>query len=257
VPAAVIAIVALGELYSACGYQGAGADEEDWQAVRELFAERHRPGELIVFAPGWIDPLGRHHLGDSMTVEMAARMDAARFPVIWEVSQGGAEAPEVQGKSADDTWELGDLRVRRFERVARQLVYDFTSEVAGARIEGPAVGRPARRLEEVGFEPHYCVRAEVRPGGKLVIEYPDAKLGKELVGYVGLADVFTRRDIRSPGWLSVSIDGDEVARTRAGIDDGWVGFRIETEPDDAAVVRFTVEAREPRRLVCFAAEARR
>ena len=225
--------------------------------MREQFAERNRPGELIDFAPDWIDPLGRHHLGDSMSVELAARMDAARFPVIWEVSRDGAEAPEVEGMTAARTWELGSLRVRRFEQDAKRLVYDFAAELASARIDGPAAGRPARRLEEVGFEPHYCVRAEVRPGGELTIRYSDVPLGTELVGYVGLADVFTRRDIRSPGWLTLRIDGQQVARARAGIDDGWVRFSVDTDEGDGAEVEFVIEAKDPRRLVCFAAEARR
>jgi hypothetical protein len=256
VPAAVIAIVAIGELVATLGYDHAGPAESDWKQVRELFAERHRPGELIVFAPRWIDPLGRHHLGDSMTVEMAARMDAGRYPVIWEVGFEGARAPETAGLDSERSWEIGSLVVRRYQQKPAELVYDFTSEVGSASIRGPAVGRPSRRLEEVGFEPHDCVRAEVRAGGTLEIEYPAARLGTELVGYVGLADIFTRRDIRSPGWLEVRIAGKKVARTRAGIDDGWVRFAATTEPSAAATVTFVVEARDPRRLVCFAAEAR-
>src|SRR5690606_4755334 len=98
------------------------------------------------------------------------------------------------------------------------------------------------RLEEVGFAPHRCVRVEPRPDQTVRLVYRGVRLGTALVGHVGLADVFTRRDVRAPGALQVSIDGRVVAEVSVGVDDGWVRFEAATEPADAAEVVFAATA---------------
>ncbi len=88
---------------------------------------------------------------------------------------------------------------------------------------------------------------------------PAVALGSQLVGYVGLADVFTRRDVRAPGELAVEIDGTRVVTKRVGVDDGWVRWTVSTTPGPHAVA-FVATAIGPKakdRLICFAAEARR
>jgi hypothetical protein len=115
------------------------------------------------------------------------------------------------------------------------------------------------RLEEVGFEPHRCVRVEPQPDQTVRVQYPGVRLGTRLVGYVGLADVFTRRDVHAPGALVVTIDGQPVAETRVGVDDGWVRFEAQTAPAERADVVFAATAvgvGAHKRLICFAAEAR-
>ena len=86
--------------------------------------------------------------------------------------------------------------------------------------------------------------------------FPQLELGGELVGYVGIADVFTRRDVRDPATLSVEVGGKVVASATAGVDDGWVRFAAPTTPGPADVT-FVVGSAAANRLVCFAAEARR
>jgi hypothetical protein len=81
------------------------------------------------------------------------------------------------------------------------------------------------------------------------------QLGTKLVGYAGLADVFTRRDIRAPGSLTVEIGGRQVAAVKPGVDDGWVRFEAPTTPGPADVT-FVASADAPQRRICFAAEAR-
>jgi hypothetical protein len=87
------------------------------------------------------------------------------------------------------------------------------------------------------------------------IGFPGLPLGRELVGYAGIADVFTRRDVRSPGRLDVEIAGKVVASVTAGVDDGWVRFAAPTTPGAADVV-FVARASDAGRRICFAAEAR-
>lgn len=256
-PALLLVAVSLWEIVAVARSARRAPEPADWSALSAALHRRHQQGELIAFAPRWIDPIGRREVGDLIPIEMAARMDAARYAVIWEVSQGGARAPETAGAKRTWSQDFGRLALARWEKAPAEVATDFLAAFPGAK----TTGGPAQvSLEEVGFEPHRCVRAVPRPDGTIDVSYPAVELGRELVGYVGLADVFTRRDIRDPGELVVAVDGAEVARVRAGVDDGWVRFAVKTTPAPAARVVFSAHAvgKNARdRRVCFAAEARR
>jgi hypothetical protein len=258
-PAALIVVVALVELVAVTRVGAGQPSEADWRAASAALRARHQPGDLIVFAPGWIDPLGREYLGDLIPIDMAARMDAARYPVVWEVAAEGAQAAELAGESATDSARFGGLTLRRYQRAAPSVVTDFVAAFGGATVTGPSVGRPSVRLEEVGFAPHRCVRVIPAPDQTVEVRYPDVELGDRLVAAVGLADVFTRRDVREPGRLVLLVDGAEVAAATVGVDDGWVHLAAATRPGRAEVVfRLTAVGLGARdRRLCFAAEARR
>ncbi|RMH38025.1 MAG: hypothetical protein D6689_20340 [Deltaproteobacteria bacterium] len=243
-----------------------GTDAE-WRAAAGAVRQRYRRGDLIVFAPRWTDPIGRMVLGDLIPVETAARMDAARYGRIWELSVRGARAPE--GRGARVAWHaaFGAVTVRLLEREPVEVVTDFVDAFSRAAVAGAYATRsrdrdvaPAVDIEEVGFEPHRCVRVVPRPDQTVRVTYSPVALGRSLVGYVGLADVFTRRDRREPARLQVEVDGRPVADVTVGVDDGWVRFEADTEPSPRATVTFAATAlggRATDRLVCFAAEARR
>jgi hypothetical protein len=251
-PALLLVAVALWEIVATvrAGSDVPGADE--WQRAAAAVRADHRVGDLIVFAPDWIDPVGRQHLGDLIPLEMAARMDAARYGRIWELSIRGARSRDTRGLEPVTTTGFGGVTVRLFERPAVEVVTDFLAAT-------PAGGGARVDLQEVAFEPHRCLVARPAPGGSVEVRFPAVALGTRLVGYVGLADVFTRRDDREPGRLEVSIDGAVVASLEAGIDDGWVRFEASTTPSASAEVVFRASAgpRARNRLICFAAEARR
>ncbi len=247
--AVLLVVVALWEVLRVLGAQA--PDEAAWAKAAAFVRQNHEPGELIVFAPSWTDPLGRAALGDRIPMEMAARMDAARYGTIWELSLGGARAAETHGLAPVLETSIAGITVRRFERAPAMVSYDFVAAAGEARMRGAATAS----LEEVGFEPHRCIKAVPAAGGEVTVTYPQARLGTELVGYVGLADVFTRRDVRQPGHLQVLVRGKEVAQVSPGVDDGWVRFAVKTEPG-VAEVRFVASAAVPQRLICFAAEAR-
>ena len=227
-------------------------DDPAWDRAAEVVRAGYQPGDLIVFAPDWVDPVGRLHLGDLIPVEMAARMDAARYGRIWELSIRGAHAAETTGLAPVATTD-GDVTVRRYERAPAVIVSDIREQLGGARSDGP---RPVIELAEVGFAPHRCVQITPVPKHPVRITFPQLMLGSSLVGYVGLADVFTRREIRVPAQLDVEIGGTIVASITAGVDDGWVRFEAKTTPGPTDVT-FIARADAPQRLICFAAEARR
>jgi hypothetical protein len=254
VPAIALVVIAAWE---SCATVTAGdgvPGDAAWARAAQRVRARFAPGDLIVFAPRWIDPVGRLHLGDLIPVGDAARMDAARYATIWELSIRDARAPETAGLATTDVEDAGGVVVRRFTRTPAVVVTDFVAAAATARTDRGAVPRAV--LAEVGFEPHRCLQVVPAPGTAVRITFPQAALGGELVGYVGLADVFKRRDIRAPADLDVEIDGKPVATTRFGVDDGWVRFAAPTTAG-AHDVTFVARATTRDRLICFAAEARR
>jgi hypothetical protein len=257
-PAVLLLVVSLWEAWAARVDAIDVPGELEWTAAEKLVRAGYRPGDLIVFAPDWIDPIGRMHLGDLMAVRDVARMDAAKYARIWEVSIRGARAPETAGLHV-----VGDsdrvkvfptgIHVRSYEQTPVHVLADVRDLLATAKIDGG--GAPHRELAEVGFAPHDCI--EVTPASKqpVRITFPGVKLGEKLVGYVGLADVFTRRDIRAPGKLEVQLAGRPLASATPGVDDGWVRFEAATSPGTGELT-FVISADAPSRLVCFAAETR-
>jgi hypothetical protein len=259
-PALILVVISLWEMVAVTRARILTPSERDWQALSSALRAAHRPGDLIVFAPAWIDPVGRQHLGDLIPIEMAARPDAARYAVVWEVAEEGARAPDTAGLTADRTQEFGPLLLRHYRQTPVAVVTDFAAALPTATISGRGKGRPSVRLEEVGFAPHRCVLVVPQPDQTVRLAYPSVALGSELVGHVGLADVFTRRDVRDPARLVVSVDGRALADVTVGVEDGWVRFRAPTAPKAGAAVEIAATALGPRardRRVCFTLEAHR
>jgi hypothetical protein len=252
VPALLLVVISLWEVCAARRDAASVPGDGAWHAAAQQVRAGYRPGDLIVFAPDWIDPVGRSHLGDLIPLEMAARMDAARYGRIWEVAIRGARSPDTAGLPAAETEDHDGVVVRRYERAPAIVVGDVVERLATATTTG---ARPTLELAEVGFAPHRCLQVSPAPGTPLRITFPQLPLGHELVGYAGIADVFTRRDVRSPGRLDVELAGKVIASATAGVDDGWVRFAAATPPG-APDVTFVVRATDANRRICFAAEAR-
>jgi len=250
-PALLLVAIAIWEIIATRSQAASVPGDDAWARAAAIVRQGHRPGDLVVFAPEWADPIGRLHLGDLIPLETAARMDAARYARIWELSIRGASSRDTAGLVPVERKQVDGIELRRYERAPAVVVADVRDKLVTARIEGSA----RVELSEVGFEPHRCVL--VVPSGKPVrITFGQLPLGSELVGYVGLADVFTRRDNRDPGTLDVELGGAVVASTTVGVDDGWVRFRVATKPGPAEVT-FIARAPSAGRQICFAAEARR
>jgi hypothetical protein len=249
IPAVVLIAIAVWEIVATVRAPDGVPDDDAWARAAAIVREQHRRDDLIVFAPGWADPIGRLHLGDLIPIEAAARLDAGRFPVIWELSIRGARAAETAGLEPVFAAEVGGVTVRRFEQKPARLVADLGA-LAPARDPG---------LYEVGFTPRWCVQVTPPAGQSVTLDYGNVPLGKTLVVGVGLADVFTRRDIRDPGRLDLKIDGQLVEQIQVGVDDGW---RVATVPTEQGMHRVEIVAtalgpKARDRRICFAAEARR
>ena len=255
---AAAALVALSawETVTLLRVHAAAPDGDDWAGVEKIVRAGWKPGDLVVFAPAWMDPVGREHLGDLLAVHDAARMDAARYGTIWEVSARGKRAPDAVGPVgpvgpvvavvpvvpvvSDET--VGALRVRRHDHVAVPVAWDL---------------RARSRLVEIDYAPHEC--APLRPPTSL--DAGTVALAGHLVVYAGLADFRARRDNRAQARVRVAIDGKVVAERLVGNDDGWAALPpIATGPGPHHLV-FTSEAvplaGQPTNLdLCIAAESR-
>jgi len=249
-PALLLLAIALWEVWAARHDASAAPDDAAWHAAAQAVRAGYQPGDLIVFAPDWADPIGRWQLGDLIPIAMAARMDAARYGRIWEVAIRGARAPETAGLTPVASEDHAGVTVRRFERAPAIVVADVLDRAATA-----TGARPSVELAEVGFAPHRCLQISPAPGAPLRVGFPAFPLGRELVGYVGIADVFTRRDVRSPVRIEVELAGKVIASATAGVDDGWVRFAAATPPGPAELT-FVATAAAANRKLCFAAEAR-
>jgi hypothetical protein len=252
-PALLLATIALWEVCAAQRDAGSAPEDAAWRAAADRVRAGLRPGDLIVFAPDWIDPIGRRELGDLIPVEAAARMDAARYGRIWELAIRGAQSPDTAGLAPVVSEDVGGIAVRRYERAPAIVVGDVLDALPTAVSTGAP---PSLELAEVGFAPHRCLQVSPAPGAPLRLTFPAFPLGRALVGHVGIADVFTRRDVRSPVRLEVELAGRIIASAEAGVDDGWVRFAADTPPGTADVT-FVLTARDRDRKLCFAAEARR
>jgi hypothetical protein len=255
VPALVLVAVAVWEILATRSAATSVPEDPAWARAAQVVRAGYRSGDLIVFAPDWVDPVGRLHLGDLIPVDVAARMDAARFGRIWEVAIRGARSPDTAGLTPVAITLGNGLEIRRYERAPVEVLADLRERASTVRVEKGGRG-PTLELAEVGFAPHRCLQVVPTPDIPMQIIFPGVPLGTQLVGYVGIADVFTRRDNRAAAQLEVEIGGRIVARARAGVDDGWVRFAGTTTPGTADI---TIVARSPgaNRLICFAVETRR
>ncbi|HXU70290.1 MAG TPA: hypothetical protein VN947_13230 [Polyangia bacterium] len=270
---ALVALVAVVETGSALTARSRVATDADWEAAAAEVRAGFQPGDVIAFAPAWVDQIGRAHLGDLVTVEMAGRSDADRYARVWEVSIRGAHAPDAKGAQLAHQSEHGRVRVALYDKPATPVVYDFTASAADARVlrgTQPCFGDPAhgwlcggtrveRRTLEIDYRPR---RGLLVPADRVAttLAYGEVSLGENLVVYAGMHDYYARLHGSGLVDFSVDVDGVEKLRTRIGNDDGWRRFDLDTRAlaGTRHAVTFHVSAADPAwRNFGFHAEARR
>ncbi len=219
---------------------------EQWRAAAAAIPSTLQADQLIVFAPPWLDPLGRRWLGERMTPQQVARMDTARFREIWEVSVRGAVAKDVASATPASEQRFGPLRVRRFSREAAAVTWSLAD---------------AGHICEIDFEPRRGVPLDLQTSmGQTLRSFPGVTLGTELQAYAGLADYQKRARNRSKAFIQVLVDGVEVTRGFAGNDDGWVALPTVATAAGTHDVAISARVQEPDGAVdlsvCVAAEGR-
>ncbi len=279
--AATVALLAVVETTVALVAPSRAPTDADWAAAGSAVRAGFRPGDLIVAAPGWADPLLRVQLGDLIPPELAGRMDDDRFARVWEVSQRGAQAPAAAGGTATVDQQFGRLRVRLVERAAETVSYDFVAHwsdahvsrrdaagavvacaAAGDRIACPAPGNNSlhRQLVEVDQTLREALLTEPVADAATVIAFPAVPLGRVLVIATGLHDTWMRKAARGVVEARLIVGEQTTELPVTSDDSGWTRTRIDTTAlaGQTAAVRLEITSAAPLdRFFAFAAEARR
>ena len=220
------------------------------------------------------------HLGDLIPVAMAGRLDAARFGRVWEISQRGGRAPETEAAHVAQSSRHGALSLRRYERPASRVSFDFVAEWSRAavtrvapgaqvslcsrlpdRFECPGLPSQSVRPEllEIDTSPHLAMATQPPGHFTTVIEYDHVPLGRELAVGAGLHNVWLRKAGKGMVKLRVLIQGRPWGEIEAGSLSGWTLRKFDTSAlaGQSPSVRFEITVDDPNaRHFGFAAEAR-
>jgi hypothetical protein len=283
-----LALLLLGAVLALCAWEvgatlrqhlGAPTDA-DFRAAAEKLRPQHRPDEPILFAPHWMDPLGRRFFGELVPFELLLLSDVDRYPRVWLVSVRGHRHPWLGDLRPKKSFEVGPVRVELYEKPADEVLYDFTRSWDRARVErvgDQVVSCPRQgdrfacdpragwnsvksQLAEVGHRPYRCIYAHPVEGQLMRIHFPAVPLGKRIVGYTGIDDFENRKRSEAPVMLTVRVGGRPAGTIAHQSQWPWRRFEIDTSPEDGqrAEVVFEVGAEKAyARSFCFAAEARR
>lgn len=275
VVAAIILPIAIVEAIAAWRLPARVPTASDWASASARVRREWQPGDLLIFAPSWLDQIGRSHLGDLTSVEMLGRADDDRYARIWVVGLRAARSAETAHATEQSRDVFGQLTVARYEQPAATVKLDFVAAFNEARVtsikrdvEKPCLADGEtrrcsgtvieRRTTEVEYEPRRAILVPIDADAITRLEY-DVELGKQLVVHLGLHDYYARKVADGPIDLRVLIDGVERTNIHHGNRDGWRRIDIDTSTlaPGKHVVRFEVSAKAAAwRLAAIAAEAR-
>jgi hypothetical protein len=275
---ALVLLLALVESVNAVVAPSCAPSEKDWAAAAAKVRAGFQPGDLIVAAPGWADPIMRSQLGDLVPLPVAGRMDAARYGRIWEITQRGARAAETQGAQPSLRSKHGALVVTLWQRPAAQVTFDFLTEwrkasfsfagdqqpespcaLGADRFQCPQGAWLKPELVEVDTTLRNALAVEPVERATLVLEYKDVRFGRELAVAAGLHNVWLRKSGDGTVRMRVLVDGNAVGALDAGSLSGWASRSFDTSAlaGKTGIVRFEITVdRAHARHLGFAAEAR-
>lgn len=259
------------------------AKEQDWENAVEHLHQLWQTGEPILFAPHWVDPLGRFYF-KQITLDLASLSDLDRFSGVWEVSIRNARHPWVRDLTPQKEWRFGAVRVARYAKKAETVLFDFYQQFASATVtqrrqnatsplETPCASRYRNgvqcsgqswnwvgpHLAEVNYQPYRCIHAHPQEGHVIRIDYSAVPLGKKLVGYTGIDDFENRRIASAIVSFKVFIGGQEARAIAHQNDWPWRRFEIDTSSLSGRAQPITFEIGTPAayaRTFCFHAETR-
>jgi hypothetical protein len=278
VAGAAVLVLAVCETVQALLAPSRAPTNDDWNQAAAAIRSAWKPGDLAVAAPAWADPVLRLHLGSLVDLPMALRMDDARYPRVWEVSQKGGVSPEAHGQ---ETFRkvFGNLTVRRVERSAAQVKFDFVQQWQHARLSRQSASgvipcplladrfqcpnidfnwlKPA--VLEFDFGLRLALYAQPVAGAAVVVEYDDVPMGRTLTVGAGLHHVWLRKAGDGQVVMEVFVGGTKVGRLEVNNRSAWKPVNLDTSAFDGQrqVVRFAITSDNPAsRHFGFAAEAR-
>jgi hypothetical protein len=267
-PLLFLVVAGLVELAAALWIPGRATSLEEFERARDAVARIAKPGDLIVVAPRWAEPLARAAFGDElMPIAHLARADDSSFARAIEVRLPGAPASPVELWPAIQAVAAGELLLsvrenpaplrpvfRFLENLERASVF---LERRGRRDACPwtergapnagglhgAVAFPRRRfqcpggaelfvgitlIDDQDYRPRRCIWAHPPHRGALVIRFDDVPLGERVTGYAGLSYFLFRDGGGAPVGLELRVGARKVGRYQHRDELGWAAFAFAT-----------------------------
>jgi hypothetical protein len=289
----LIAGLAVFELVAHPLIHAAIPSEESWEAAAAFVRTRYESTDRIVAAPSWADPIVRNHLGDLLSLRMAAPGDVAGIGRLWEVGiRGAGTRDEPPALEAD----FDRVRVRMWPLSNDELLYDFVDAIANAEVEllgadgskvCPWVKVPSARgglgrgpmapperfvcdsrrpwlwvgatiLSDLELKPRRCIWQHPAGTDPVRVTFADAVLGDRLLVHGGIDYQAERQRMHAPVSLRVFVDDQLVGKLVHRDGDGWSALEIDTSKLglERAKVRFETSADDPgARLFCWSASS--
>jgi hypothetical protein len=106
--------------------------DKEWTAARDAVKELKQPGDLVVFAPAWTDPLGREVFGEDLVpLTSTARADESTFPRTIEVSSRGTHLAWLRDWRKVEERRSGPFTLGIYENPSPAKVLDDLFSHAG------------------------------------------------------------------------------------------------------------------------------
>jgi hypothetical protein len=271
----------------------ASVPESDWMAARDYVTAQAKPEDLVLFAPNWVDPIGREHFGQGIaTLEREARADETRFARAFEVSIRGAHARALADWKRAGEQRFGKVTVTEWDNPSpAHVIDDLVSMIDPHRMHvshgdadcpfshgggqsgglgfGPAV--PADRfvcpgggfvgfsvVADLDYVPHRCIYSPPAGSAPTRIHFLDVRFGATLHGHHAIY-VEAERDRKGAPVTLTFRSGDSLLGTVEHRDgDGWKPFELDTSALTGQTGELVAEvsSQGDRRMYCFEADTR-
>ncbi|MBX3271431.1 MAG: hypothetical protein KF729_14285 [Sandaracinaceae bacterium] len=288
--------VAIVEIVGHYVVQSRVVTDADWARASARVRTAWEPGDLIVPAPEWSDPLVRRELGDLLSLSDAGRSDVSRYRRLWTMSIRGHRPREAPDGPPEHVEVVGPITILRWALHPERVRYDFLEHVESAEValgdracrwdrgrpRGGGLGAgpieagerhlcdPRRPwlwvgttvMEDLELRPRHCIWQHAAAPEAVSATFRDVPLGDRLVLAAGLYYEHERTLERGPVEVGVFLEGVEIGRLVHRDGDGWKELSFSTRVPargarEVGTVRVEVTAPDPHlRSLCWAATTR-
>lgn len=126
-----VPLLGLTELALHVWYAGRAPHFEAWAALGPVVESVHQPGDLMIIAPEWAEPIARQTFGEElMPLTDVARADNSGYAHALEISLLGQRSPDFASWRVLEDKQSGAFELRRLENPAYQpTLYAFADHV--------------------------------------------------------------------------------------------------------------------------------
>lgn len=263
---AVVPAIGIAELLAHFRQTHNVATDDDWRAAKDGVAKTIQQGDLLIFAPRWVEPVGRSWMqSDLATMDRMTFADTSRYKRALEVSVRGKHREELDGWKSTRTDHFGGIEVTTLENPAWSAVIDDPLDLARMRVswsQGGALERdcslehtapqtagtyyppgmpiPGSRfncgnalvaitvLPALDYSARRCILAAPGQGMKIRVRFANVKIGKAIHGNHGLYAEAERNKTGAPVTIDLAVGGQAIGRAMHKDGDGWRYFELPT-----------------------------